>query len=116
MAVILSSETGAAARAPERAPDPTSGVERLAISRPSSAPAAPTCRPAGADPFVRALRPPGPSPRAPAVFAAELDPGKSGVPAPPGFPLGVAANVPRRLPAGTATDRKSTRLNSSHLG
>src|SRR5208282_550255 len=96
-------------RAPDRTPGVALGVapddERLAISRPSSAPesAAPTCRPGGRELLLRALKPPLPSPRPPALFASDFDPAKSGVPEAPSFPCGVAANVPRRLPPGTAT-------------
>src|SRR5271169_1247815 len=99
MSVILSSETGDATRVP----DPAPADERLAASRASPAPesAAPTCSPAGREPLLCPLKPP-PSPRAPEPFAPDFDPVKSGAPEAPGFPFGSAANVPRRLPAGTA--------------
>src|SRR5580658_3523234 len=95
MSVILSSETGDAARVLCAAPDgDDADDERLAISRASSA--APTCRPAGRAPLLRA-------PRLPDPFASSFVPVTSGDPDAPGFPCGVAAKVPRRLPPGTVT-------------
>lgn len=63
---------------------------------------APTCSPGGAP----ATAPPEPEPPATPFFPAlwlsvpALSPRTSGVPSAPGFPSGVAAKLPRRLPTG----------------
>ena len=89
---------------------PTRGAVALAISRvfpfddaPEAESAAPTCSPLGR---VLSVRPRVPLllPFVPVPDAFVLDPEvEPGVPEAPGFPAGLAANVPRRLPPGVAT-------------